>query len=57
MRRLAAGVESLGPRGLLPPPPPLQEAEGPGQGPRDADQKPALSVRPSHVSAKSQIVL
>ncbi len=56
MRRQAAGVESLGPRGLPPPLPPFL-AEGPVQGPRNDHRKPALSVGPSYVKAKSQMVL
>ena len=56
--------EKAGCRGRVPGPPGLASSStlhsrprGPGQGPGDADQKPALSVRPTHVNAKSQIVL
>lgn len=56
MRKQVAGVESLSPGGP-PPPQTLIQTKRPVQDPRDADRKPALSVRFSHACAKSQIVL
>lgn len=45
------------PQGLASPSTSIPGRGAHAEGPRDADQKPALSVRPSHVKAKSQIVL
>lgn len=56
MRIQAAGVGSLSPWGICLFLHPYARARGACRG-REMMQKPALSVRPSHVNTKSQIVL